>query len=378
MPSPRLLLAGLLLPLALAGCGPKTAAEPVWVGHLVPLTGTERAQGERAVQGVRLAVDEARAADMTVAGHRIAVRHADSHGRVDTAQAEAVRLLAVNRVAALLGGPDPAVGEQLVLTAQPYEAPVVLPCELADPPAGKGVVSLGAAPSWRGKVLARYAAEDLKAAHAVVLTDSRNLVAMRLASGFTQSWREGSKRTVDEWSYAKDAELADLKDRVAGAKPDVVLVAAPAHDFPKLRAQLHAAGVKTALLYGGEDVGAENFREPREGADVYLATVYAAEGLAARGKDFARRYEERFHVAPDLAAAQAYDAARLLFAAMHRAQDVSSARIREELARGEPFESVTGPVLWKDGEPRQRLFVVRLATPHAAPQVVQTVEPEGK
>jgi branched-chain amino acid transport system substrate-binding protein len=375
MASPRLLLAGLLLPLAPAGCGPKTAAEPVWVGHLVPLTGAERAQGERAVQGVRLAVDEARAADMTVAGHRIAVRHADSHGSAETARAEAVRLLAVNRVAALLGGPDPALAEQLARTAQPYEVPVVLPCELADPPADKGVVSLGVAPSWRGRVLARYAADDLKAARAVVLTDNRDLVALRLASGFIQSWREDPKRTVDDWSYAKEAELAGLKDRVARARPDVALVAAAARDFPKVREQLHAAGVKTALLYGGEDAGADDFREPGEG-DVYLATVYAADGLTARGKEFAKRYEERFRLPPNLAAAQAHDAAWLLFTVMHKAQDVSSARIREKLAEGEPFESVTGPVTWKDREPRRQLFVVRLAGRTA--KVVKTVEPEGK
>jgi branched-chain amino acid transport system substrate-binding protein len=376
MPSPRLLLAGLLLSLAPAGCGPKTAAEPVWVGHVVPLTGADRAQGERAVHGVRLAVNEARAADLNVAGHRIAVRHADSHGSAETARAEAVRLLAVNRVAALLGGPDPALGEQLVRTAQPYEVAVVLPCELADPPADQGVVSLGAVPSWRGKVLARYAAEDLKAGRAVVLTDSRDLVATRLASGFSQTWREGGKRALDDYSYARDEELAHLKDRVTRARPDVVLVAAPARDLPKVQEFLHTAGVKAALLYGGADAGADEFRESREDADVYLATVYAADGLTARGKDFAKRYAERFQVPASLAAAQAYDAAWLLFTVMHKAKDVSSARIREELARGEPFESVTGLVTWTDRKPRRPLFVVRLAG--RTPEVVKTVEPEGK
>jgi branched-chain amino acid transport system substrate-binding protein len=225
-------------------------------------------------------------------------------------------------------------------------------------------------------MLAHYAAEDLRATHAVVLTDSRDLVAVRLASGFTHSWREASKRAVQEYSYARDTEVADLPNRVVRARPDVVLVAAPARDFPRVREQLQAAGVKAMLLYGGEDASADDFRELREGTDVFLATVYATEGLTARGKDFAKHYEERFRVAPNLVAAQAYDAARLLFAAMHKAQEESRARIREELAREEPFDSVTGPVHGKDREPRRRLFVVRLTD--RAPKVVKTVEPEGK
>src|SRR4051812_40997646 len=42
----------------LAGCGPPAVGEPIWIGHLAPLSGPDRAQGEQARQGIELAVTE--------------------------------------------------------------------------------------------------------------------------------------------------------------------------------------------------------------------------------------------------------------------------------------------------------------------------------
>jgi branched-chain amino acid transport system substrate-binding protein len=116
--------------------------------------------------------------------------------------------------------------------------------------------------------------------------------------------------------------------------------------------------------------------EPPAAADVYLATAYAPEGLTDAGKEFARRYAERFHAAPDIHAALAYDGARLLLAALRKVPDVSPARLRAQLALREPFEGMTGPVTWKDGQPRRRLFLLRLA--NNRPKLLKAIGPEGE
>src|SRR5262245_43503394 len=98
MTPPRAALAIALTALALGGCGARGEPEPVWVGHLLPLSGPDRARGEQARRGVLLAVHEAREAGTTVNGRPVAVRHVDTRGDAKLAGAETVRLLTVNKV----------------------------------------------------------------------------------------------------------------------------------------------------------------------------------------------------------------------------------------------------------------------------------------
>ena len=51
------------------------------------------------------------------------------------------------------------------------------------------------------------------------------------------------------------------------------------------------------------------------------------------------------------------------------------ANLRAQLAKREPFESVTGQVTWKDGQPRRRLFLLRLE--NNRPKLVQALGPEA-
>jgi branched-chain amino acid transport system substrate-binding protein len=360
----------LFLPLLLCGCGPTTEDEPLCIGCVGSFSGADRSTGVRLKQGIELAVDDS--ASMRVESRRLAVVVADDRGSEETAQAEGVRLLSVNRVAGLIGGADAGRALRLARADQPYNSPLILPCEIAGALPGDAVFTLGVRPAWRGKVLARYASAELKAKHAVVVTDGRNPVAVELAAAFVQEWPRDEGRSVEQDVYQSDADLQERATHAAGAKPDLVLIAAGAPDFLKAGIRLEAGGLHVPLLFGGEDGGAEALAAVR--GDVYMATVAAREELTGRGQDFAKRYQERFHEAPDLTAVQGYDAARVLFDAMARAKTAVADRVRKQLAAATDFESLTGPVRFKDGRARRRVFVVSL---HAGEvNVVQKIDPE--
>jgi branched-chain amino acid transport system substrate-binding protein len=363
-----------LASLALAGCSPRGTPDPILVGHLAPFSGPDKTLGEHAKQGVRLAVDEAATEDRRVTNRPVHVLHVDSRGDPEAAQAEAVRLLSVNKVAALLGGPKAEVGARLARTAQAYPVPVLLATELADAPP-EGVFALGASPAYRGQVLARRA-RGLNAEKAAVVDDGRDAVASALAAAFAREFARDGKHTVKEWTYRDDAGQKDLAARVAEAKPGVVLLAASVRDFVRLRDQLEKEGVKAPLLYGGEDVGAAALLAEPGRNEVYLATVFASEGLTADGQGFRKRYEEAFHEAPDLCAAQAYDSFRLLLDTMLRLRTSAGPRLREGLAGLEDFETVTGPLMWKERRARRPLFVVQLKEGQAV--LVETAPSEGE
>jgi branched-chain amino acid transport system substrate-binding protein len=297
----------------------------------------------------------------------------DSRGDPDAVGAETVRLLTVNRVAALLAGPGTGVAGRLLRANESYNVPVVVAGELSDPSSWSGTLSLGARPEDRGRALARYAARDLKAARAVVLTEAANPVAAAVASAFVREWPRGGGAAVEEWAVGGTTDLPALAARVAKVGPGLVLFAGGPAAFRTFRGELAAADMRGPLLYGGEDAGTAAVSGGlAPGPDMYLATAWAAEKLTARGQEFARRYQAEFHEAPDLYAALGYDGARLLIAVLQRAQTTAAAPLREELARTESFETVTGPMAWKDRRPRRTFFLVAVKGGQA--RVVQTVE----
>src|SRR5262249_54962730 len=124
--------------------------------------------------------------------------------------------------------------------------------------------------------------------------------------------------------------------------------------------------------YGGEDAGAGALQKP--GVEAVTATVFAPEGLTEKGKEFAQRYRDQYHELPGFAAAQAYDAGRLLFETMQQAKTGIPTRIRDDLLKLDAFESVTGKVTWKDRKPQRTVFVVQVKYDEA--KVVQTVTPD--
>jgi branched-chain amino acid transport system substrate-binding protein len=354
------------------GCSPKAPPEPILIGHLAPLSGPDQASGRHARQAIQLAVTKAKDDGLSVNGRALTILHADTRGDPEQAQAEAVRLLAVNRVMALITGPDAACSAEAVRAARPYHVPVVVPGVVYPSTDGSATMQLGADPVERGRALARYAARSLRAKKAVLLRGRGDPVAGAVLDGFTQVWSAEARR-VEAIEYTDTAREAQVKRTVTFA-PDVVLIGAASGDTLFFRAALKREDLGAPLLYGGADRGPGTFTGTLgPGSDVYLATVFSPDKLTSRGQEFARRYHEEFHEAPDLAAVEAYDAAWLLLTTINQAQSAIPDRVREELMGTESFESLTGTVTFKERLARRPLFIVRVSD--AKDHVEETIAP---
>lgn len=360
-----------LLALLAVGCSSKPAAEPVWIGQLLSLEGPDHAAATRARQGAELAVADGPA----VAGRPIAILHVDDRGDPATVQAQTVRLITVNKSAALLADFDTTRTERLLRANQPYGVPVIVPGELPARSESAGVLALGVPAAVRGQLLARYAAADLGLRRVAVLTDGRHANHVTLTAAFVKAWPRDKGGALEEWTFTSAAERDDRLDHVIQAAPAVVLLACSVADFRALRPRLAAKLPQAPLLYGGADAGASPLQaELEKQPDVYLATAFSTDHLTESGRDFARRYETRFHEPPDLYAAQAYDGTRLLAEALQRAGGPDKDAVVKDLARLESFDAVTGPIHWKDRQPSRRVFLVALTS--KAAKVVRTIEPD--
>jgi ABC-type branched-subunit amino acid transport system substrate-binding protein len=366
-------IAFLLLMLLSAGCGPSKPPEPIWMGHLAPLTGTNREQGEEAVQSMQQVLEMAREKDWQVAGRSLGVRHVDAGG--GRARAEAVRLLAVNRVAGLILGPGLADAEEVAAAARTHEAAVVVLDEAAEAPAGPVVILLGPDPARRGRGLAHLARMQWKKPRVAVLVDSRDRISAAVAGAFAPAWRQAGG-SLREWNIADKSELSTVKTDLAKFQPEVVLAAVPA---PRLR---ELAGLLPAvpILYGGPDVDEEDLL--RQGAGLpagctlHVATAFtSAATLAEPGKEWRQRFEKSQRKSPGRSAVLACDGLRLVMSALEQESPKASSnlrtRLRDELSRIKEFESVTGKVVWKDGQAVRPIFLVRFTA--GKPAVLATV-----
>jgi ABC-type branched-subunit amino acid transport system substrate-binding protein len=367
------ILAYLLILLCIVGCATKKAPEPIWLGHLVPLTGTNRTQGEEAVGAMQTLLQTARENDWQVGGRSVGVRHADASG--GRARGEAVRLLAVNRVVGLIAGPGLADAEEVAAEARTHEAAVILLDEVAEVSPGPAVVALGPDPARRGRGLAQLARTQWKMPLVAVLLDRRDRISATLAGAFESAWRQtgGSLR---EWSVADKTELPGVKADLARFKPEVVLVSTPVARLRELADWLP----RVPILFGGPDDDEEVLLRDATalsvGSAVYAATAFtSAAVLSTEGKVWQKRFEKSQRKPPDRSAVLACDGLRLMMSALAQTNPKGPAplrtQLREELSRISEFDSVTGKVVWKDQQPVRPLFLVRFQA--GKPTILATV-----
>jgi branched-chain amino acid transport system substrate-binding protein len=358
--------------LLLAGCGSRGTPEPILVGHVAPLSGPDRYVGEHERRGILLAVEKANSRPEGVAGRSVTVLHGDAGGP-DEATSAAVRLVTVNKVVALLGDMDAAQAEALAKVAQSYSVPLVSPGGPPGRPASEFAFRSGLAPPFKGQILARFAAGELKASAAAVLvtgvegrSPAANAVGAAVAAAFTREFRARGGKVAGEWVYRTPQELRGLADRLRVAPAPAALVAAAPADL----AALSHAGLdpKVPLLFAGGVEAPYPFDDAAVDNVVYLATAFVPEAATPRAVDFVRKYRDRFGEAPDAHAALAYDSARLLFEAIGRAGTTDGPKVREALAGITNFESLTGPCSWGEDQWLVRPgFIVRREKGRAGP-----------
>jgi branched-chain amino acid transport system substrate-binding protein len=346
------------------GCGHSTPPQPVLFGHVAGVRDTSGS----AQRGIRMAVEQANKDPEHAAGRPVKVLHADPHGKLETLEAEAVRLVTVNRVHGLLGG---VTAEELERFDRARSV-VVSPCGLRPAALSENVFCTGLSPTFQGQVLARFAREELKLEKIAIVVDERRAEYRQVADAFARAWAAAQGAApVATLGYGKDAKFAELAKRVQEETPAAVLFAGPPDDLRAWRQaqpppkesqpQAQARGEPVPVLFAGDDGSLPALlRERDTRTSLHLVTAFVKDGGPPRMQQFASQYAELFQEEPDAAAALAYDNARLLFEAYRRSSD-SGKSVAEELAAVKDFAGLGGTLTF-DAErcARRPAFVVKL------------------
>lgn len=351
----RLALAALLSCLTLLGCvSPqggdivvKPADDKIRIGAVMSLTGDTAQYGLSALNGARMAVEEANAAG-GVGGRRVELIAQDT--RSDEAETDSVvrRLARDYGVHALVGEIVSSRSLAAARAAQSEGLPMLTPSATSPVVTSPGnfVFRSCYTDAFQGAAIARFAFVSLGARRAAMLVAERQAYSQELASFIRDAFERFGGGVVSVQEYKEGAsDFSAQLDLLRASKPDVVFVPGYYLEAGLLARQARALGIETPFV-GGDgwdsprlyDIGGQAL------AGDFYSTHFSAEDPDPQVQRFVADYRRLFNAVPDSFAATAYDAARIVLDAVARAPSLERTNVRDALAATRDFPGVTGTV----------------------------------
>lgn len=308
--------------------GPRlTEASSHAVALVLPLSGRQRALGERALRGALLAADLMAPGNLP-SGVPIELKVRDT-GSDPARAAAAVDELAQSGVAAIVGSPDRIEAQSAVPRAEQQGIAFL---ELAPDDARRGVTTfkLVRQSDARARALARLAVKRGARSVAVLAPDSA--YGRSMSAAFLDEARKLGARIAGDVRYPESSTtFIEPVRRIQQGAPEALFVPAPAYQLQLIAPQLAASGVtrmpgmkpvgRQALLYATADGLNERFLTQTakylEGA--ILAPVFYPDENDPRAQAFVDRYRQAYGEEPSSLDALAYDAVRAARIALEHA-----------------------------------------------------------
>jgi branched-chain amino acid transport system substrate-binding protein len=367
----RLAAAALALAAALAhgaGCRRQDArvveapgAERVRLGAFMSLSGDTAQYGLSALNGIRMAVEEANAAG-GAGGRRVELIVQDTRSDVVETGVVVERLAREERVHALLGEVVSARSLAAAYVAQRERVPMLTPSATSPEVTAVGdyVFRSCYTDTFQGAAIAHFAVGNLGARRAALLVDRDQRYSVDLARFIREDFARHGGEVVAEQEYSEGAgDFSAQFAQIGAAGPDVVIVPGYYLEAGLIARQARASGIQSPL------VGGDGWDSPRLyeiGGQAlsgdFFSTHFSAEDPDPQVQRFVADYRRLFGSTPDSFAATAYDAARIMLAAIERAPTLERDAIRDALAATREFPGVTGPVTFDAGRNAVKPVVV--------------------
>lgn len=361
-PAPATLLAALALSLA---CQPgRPAREGIPVGFYGALTGSTATFGQSGKKGVSLAFDEINARG-GVLGKPLSLKIEDDRGEPAEAASSVTKLISRDHVVALIGEAASSRTLAAAPIAQSSEVPMVTPSSTNPQVTRVGIYVFRVCftDDFQGEMLARFAAESLRAKTAAFLVDVKSDYSVGLAEAFRRAFSRAGGRVVAEQRYSEgDTDFSAQLTQIRSAAPDVVFVPGYYTEVGLVARQKQSLGVGGVLL-GGDGWDSPRLTEIAGAAadGAYFSNHYSPQDPSPATARFVSAYRARYGELPDSVAALSYDAGRLVAEAIRRAGEASGPRIREALAATRDFPGVTGNLTFDlDRNPVKSITILKI------------------
>ncbi|HEV2764737.1 MAG TPA: ABC transporter substrate-binding protein [Pyrinomonadaceae bacterium] len=321
---------------------------PIKVGVYGDLSGQTSSFGQSTRNGITMAFDEINKAG-GVNGRQLQMLYEDDQGQPAQAATVVTKLINQDKVVAVLGEVASTNSLAAAPIAQQAKVPMITPSS-TNPKVtqvGDYIFRVCFTDDFQGAVMAKFAANTLKAKTAAVLGDVNSDYSKGMTQYFEQEFNNLGGRIVTKQAYTQtDADFKGQLTAIRSASPDVIFVPGYYGQVGVIAKQAKELGIKAPLL-GGDgwdapqlfDLGGEDLNGS------YMANHYSIDDPSPSVQKFVAAYKQRYGgTAPDAIAALAYDAAYILADAMKRANSTDPTKVRDALAQTKGFAGVTGSI----------------------------------
>jgi len=324
------------------------AQDKLVIGAAISKTGWNAPYDSPVMDGFAVAMDEINANGGIAGKYKVEVVTRDN--RSDNAQ-NACDSSMVHATAAL------------ILAAK---IPAISTCSSSPtlPMTGKGYIFANAVTdNVQGAAQAEYAhSQGYKNAY---LLRSPDIEYTQMPLYFKEAFEKLGGKVVGESIYAlnqPDFSAEVTKIKALDPQPDVIVTSAFEPDFPAFIRQLRGAGVKIPVVCG------DGIDSPTTFAlgDVVEGVVFTSSGFAAPGSPMAAyqdKYKAKFGKAPEsIMDALGYDLAKVIEAAVTKADSIEPEKIRAALADLTDVQGATAVISYKggNGTPTRPVNVLRI------------------
>lgn len=363
------------------GGGTDAGGDTIKVGVYGDLTGQTSSFGQSTKNGVELAVEEINNAG-GVNGKKIQLVVEDDQGRPEQAKTVVSKLINQDKVQAILGEVASTNSLAAAPVAQEAKIPMISPSSTNPKVTETGdyISRVCFIDPFQGAVMAKFAANTLKAKTAAILGDVNSDYSKGLTQFFESEFgRLGGKVVAKEAYTQTDPDFKGQLTKIRNLNPDVIYIPGYYGQVGIIAKQARELDMNMPLL-GGDGWDSPELWKLGGAAlkNAYISNHYSAENPAPEIQNFVKAFKAKYGVNPDSLAALAYDAAKVLADAIKRAGGTDSAKLKDAINSTKDFQGVTGKISLDSNRNAIKPAVVLELDPAAgAFKYKETIAPEG-
>ena len=310
-------------------------ADSVKIGFNVPLTGFAAADGKSALNGAKLAVEQANQAG-GINGKMIELVVYDDQASPKQAVPIANKLIEKDNVKAAISGSysgsTRAAAGVFQAAGIPYISAYAVHPDITR--AGNYVFRTSFMGEVQGRAGAKLVGATLQRKRVVLIT-LKNDFGKSLAAGFKEAAGQFNVQVVNEYEYSiKDRQFGPIVAKVKADNPEAIYATGYFFTAGPLVSQLRAAGI-TAPVIGQEGYDSAQFIKiaGKASEGTIITTSLDRDSTSSETRSFIKEFEAMAGHKVDMVAASGHTAMKVLVAAMKKAGTTNPAAIRDAIAQ---------------------------------------------
>jgi branched-chain amino acid transport system substrate-binding protein len=362
-------------------CQPSgSGGDKVRIGVFMSLTGDTANFGISSTNGIKMAADEVNTAG-GINGKQIELLVQDDRSDASEAATIVTKFVTQDQVHAIIGEVASSRSIAAAPIAQNAHIPMLTPSSTNPEVTKKGDYIFRSCfiDPVQGAAIAQFAAKTLNAKRGALMVARNQDYSTGLEKVITDVFtRLGGQIVVNQSYQSGDQDFNAQITSIKGANPDVIFVPGYYGDVGLFAKQARDKGITVPLVGGDGWDSPSLYRIGGAALDgCYFSNHYSPDDADPLVQKFVSDYKSRYGTVPDALAATAYDAARIMFDAIKRANSLEGPAIRDALAATKDFPGVTGKVTFNENRDAVKPIVMIKIQEGGKFVVAERVQVEG-